>query len=500
MPDIISALRRNASDYDGATAFADGASSLTRAGLSARVAAFAATLEPLPQTLGLLGENCNDWVVAQLAGWVAGKTIVPIPSFFSGEQQRHILADCAISHVIATPQLAQTAHQLAVCVVPVTSARRGELPVLRNGGGQIIYTSGSTGRPKGVRLGLVQIERSAAMLAEAIGARRTDKYLSVLPLPLLLETICAICVPLLAQARTCFEPSLTASIGRGQPQGLRAAFARHEPTTSVLVPELLAVWLGELAAAQEAAPDSLRFIAIGGAPVAASLAEKAWHAGIPVHEGYGLSECCSVVAVNRPGQRRPGTVGQPLPGLSVRIDGGEIVVEGPTVMQGYQNRADASQPWRTGDLGEFDADGYLRISGRKDNLIVTSFGRNVSPEWIEAMITADPRIAACAVLGHGEPRLRALIVPTAAGAAWFAAHSEAQALLELAYICRDAPSYAIPGDFVLADRAEALRRNLFTPNGRLRRAVLPEAFAALKAAKRRKVAAERTELQEEMTA
>jgi long-subunit acyl-CoA synthetase (AMP-forming) len=480
MPDIISTLRRNAGVFDGATAFSDGMGALTRAGLAARVAECAASLRSLPDTLGLLGENTNDWVVAQLAGWVAGKTMVPIPAFFSPEQQQHILADCGISHVIATSRLAEQAHQLGGVVVPVSGGRRSDFPEPRSGGGQIIYTSGSTGRPKGVRLALGQIEHSAAMLAEATSAQKSDSYLSVLPLPLLLETICAICVPLLVGARTQFDPDLTATIARGQPQGLDAAFNRHAPTTSVLVPELLAVWLAELAASGKRAPASLRFVAIGGAPVAAALAEKAWGQGIPVHEGYGLSECCSVVSVNRPGNRRPGTVGQPLPGLAVSIDDGEIVVDGPTVMEGYRNGDAATRPWRTGDLGQLDDDGYLHIAGRKDNLIVTSYGRNVSPEWIEALLTADERISACAVLGHGEPHLRALIIPSPQGAAWFERSTKTQALLELSFICREAPAYAVPRDFVVLDRNEATRRNLLTSNGRFRRALLDQAFAEIK--------------------
>lgn len=481
MRDMHSILLRNARDYDGAIALSDGASSLTRAGLSARVAGFAAALREVPDTLGLFGENTSDWVVAQLAGWMAGKILVPIPTFFSPQQQRHILADCGLTHVIATGQWIEQARELGVTPIPVTDARRSELPEFRAGGGQIIYTSGSTGSPKGVRLALGQIEHSAFMLGEAIRAGKSDIYLSVLPLPLLLETVCAVCVPLIAGARTQFDPALTASIARGQPQGLGASFERHRPTTSVLVPELIGAWLGELAATGATAPSSLRFVAVGGAPVSASLAQRAWHSGIPVHEGYGLSECCSVVSVNRPGRRRAGTVGEPLPGLSVRIDDGEIIVDGPTVMSGYQNRGEATRPWRTGDLGELDSDGYLRIAGRKDNLIVTSYGRNVSPEWIEALLTADDKIAAAAVIGHGAPHLKALVVPSIGGAAWFRHQSKAQILLALAYLCREAPPYAVPRDFVVVGREEALRRGLLTSNGRFRRALIPAAYADIHA-------------------
>ncbi|WP_423415527.1 AMP-binding protein [Hyphomicrobium sp. B1] len=494
MLDIISALRRNAIDQDASPAFSDDSGSLTHADLSARVAECAANLESFPHHLGLLGENSNDAVVAQLAGWVAGKIIVPIPAFFSSAQQKHILADCSVSHVIATPNAVDAARQLGVEVVPVTNGRRASPPELRHGGGQIIYTSGSTGRPKGVRLALSQIERSAAMLVQATCATQDDLYLSVLPLPLLLETICAICVPLFAKARTRFDRAMTASVARGQPQGLSATFAKHDPTTSVLVPELLATWVAELDASGQKAPTSLRFVAIGGAPVATAMANKAWSKGIPAHEGYGLSECCSVVAVNRPGKRRPGTVGQPLPGLNISIEDGEIVVDGPTIMQGYQNGCDAAHPWRTGDLGMLDADGYLRISGRKDNLIVTSFGRNVSPEWIEALITTDERIAACAVLGHGEPYLSVLIVPSSRSADWFATVSKAEVLLALSNICRDAPVYAIPRDFVLLARNDAVRRNLLTPNDRFRRALLPDAYAEIKAAAERRPVTQEEEM------
>jgi acyl-CoA synthetase (AMP-forming)/AMP-acid ligase II len=111
MSEIIAALRRSACTSDGTTAFCDGSASLTRAGLSTRVAHCAVALHALPDMLGLLGDNTIDWVVAQLAGWLAGKTMVPIPSFFSPEQQKHILADCSITHVVATPRLLAQAQR-----------------------------------------------------------------------------------------------------------------------------------------------------------------------------------------------------------------------------------------------------------------------------------------------------------------------------------------------------------------------------------------------------
>ena len=208
MHELMCALKRSACLYDGTTAIGDDKGSLTRAGLSARVAAFAAELRDLPGTLGLIGENGVEWAIAQLAGWLAGKIIVPIPAFFSAEQQGHILADSGATQVIATSQWREPALTLGAPVIPVSLARCAQFPDPTPGGGQIIYTSGSTGRPKGVRLELGQIEQSASMLAQATDAAKSDVYLSVLPL--LLETICAIRIATLVRSR----PSIHARSGR----------------------------------------------------------------------------------------------------------------------------------------------------------------------------------------------------------------------------------------------------------------------------------------------
>jgi long-subunit acyl-CoA synthetase (AMP-forming) len=487
MPELMRALRRSAATYDGATALADNTTLLTRAGLAARVSGFSEELRSLPHVVGLIGENGTEWAIAQLACWLAGKVVVPLPTFFSSAQLGHIVADTGITHVVVTKGGHELASKLGLTATKISQVRRETFPATMSGGGQIIYTSGSSGRPKGVRLTLGQIDASASRLAQATGATRLDIYLSVLPLPLLLETICAICVPILAGARAYFDCDVAASVARGQSAGVSGAFARHRPTTSVLVPQVLAAWIDQLAASRERAPECLRFIAVGGAPVGAELAERGWSLGIPVHEGYGLSECCSVVSVNRPGARIPGTVGQPLPGIDVRIEDGEILVDGPTVMEGYLHDGPALRPWRTGDLGVIDEAGHLRVFGRKDNLIVTSYGRNVSPEWIETMLLADPRFLACAVLGHAAPHLSALIIPSAKGASWLAHAPRAHVLMAIAFACRDAPLYAVPRDFAVLTLDEANRRNLLTPNGRFKRKELPAAYPAIQssAAERR---------------
>jgi long-subunit acyl-CoA synthetase (AMP-forming) len=228
--------------------------------------------------------------------------------------------------------------------------------------------------------------------------------------------------------------------------------------------------VAELATAGKKAPEGLRFIAVGGAPVPPRLAEAAWRLGIPVHEGYGLSECCSVVAVNRPGARAAGTVGAPLAGVSVTLRDGEILVDGPSVTDGYVGAAAASRPWATGDLGMLDPEGRLVVFGRKDNLIVTPLGRNVSPEWVETTILDDTGVAACAVAGV-DAGIAALVVPTPAAAGWFEAADGAAIHDRILSRCAGLPSYARPARVQLISLPEARAAGLFTDNGRIRRRV-----------------------------
>ncbi|MCY1543998.1 Long-chain-fatty-acid--CoA ligase FadD15 [compost metagenome] len=142
------------------------------------------------------------------------------------------------------------------------------------------------------------------------------------------------------------------------------------------------------------------------------LLARAARVGLPVFEGYGLSECASVVCLNRPGANRPGSVGLPLPHVRVRLaDDGEVQVSG-SVLLGYLGEPPfAGQWWPTGDLGELDADGYLHINGRKKHQFITSFGRNVSPDWVEAELTQRGVIAQAYVHGEGLPGNLALLWP-----------------------------------------------------------------------------------------
>jgi long-chain acyl-CoA synthetase len=171
----------------------------------------------------------------------------------------------------------------------------------------------------------------------------------------------------------------------------------------------------------------LRFLVSGAAPLAPDLAEFFFAIGLPVYEGYGLTETSPVIAVNAPGAVRVGTVGRVIPGVEVKLGeavvdelggtGREILVRGPNVSSGYyhldaENREAFVDGWfRTGDLGVLDGDGFLAITGRKKNLFKTSGGKYVSPELLENLFQGHPYVAQLVVLGEARKFVGALIVP-----------------------------------------------------------------------------------------
>ncbi|WP_343445884.1 AMP-dependent synthetase/ligase [Micromonospora schwarzwaldensis] len=169
----------------------------------------------------------------------------------------------------------------------------------------------------------------------------------------------------------------------------------------------------------------------GGAPLGARLGHFFRGVGVTVCEGYGLTETSPAAAANLPTGTRIGTVGRPLPGVTVRIDDdGEILISGDIVFQGYWHNEEATAEalttdgwFRTGDLGQLDADGYLSITGRKKEIIVTAGGKNVAPAVLEDQVRAHPLISQCVVVGDRQPFIAALVtIDEEALPKWLAGH------------------------------------------------------------------------------
>jgi len=240
------------------------------------------------------------------------------------------------------------------------------------------------------------------------------------------------------------------------------------PQTLHRLPQMLAA-LNRTAAVDPWSDCPLRFAAVGGGRVAAAELEEAHAHGIPAYEGYGLSECHSVVSLNTPGDSRPGSAGRPLSHARVRIAAdGEILVSG-AVMRGYLEEADeadeACGEIATGDLGRIDSDGFLHVQGRKKNLFITAFGRNVSPEWVESELLHEAPIAQVLVWGEALPRNGAVIVPAGP-----VSPDAVQAAIEAAN--RRLPDYARVGAWLFADAPFRPQAGELTANGRLRRDAL----------------------------
>lgn len=462
-----------------ATVLDDGKSSLNGATLHGRVADLATRLRELQiQRLALHANNGIDWIITDLACHAAGIVCVPLPLFFNEGQLLHAIRSCGVDALLTAEPACFLPHfatrtELAGSGLILLRQPAYLSCALPDGTGKVTFTSGSTGTPKGVCLGNAQQLLQAQALADAV-ALRHPRHLCLLPLSTLLENIAGVYAPLLAGGTVLvrglrelgFEGSRLAD-----PKLLLATIARLQPDTLILIPQLLQLLV--LAASQGWQVPSLKFIAVGGARVPASLVRQARVLGLPVYEGYGLSECCSVVSLNTPAHDQPGTAGKVLPHLRVSGNDGELHVAG-NAMLGYVGERDSWHPSAiaTGDIGHVDPQGFLHLAGRRKNLIISSYGRNISPEWVESELLASPLIAEAIVLGEGRPHCVALLTPARAelgDAALASAVAAANAQL---------PDYAQVRQWLRLQRPLAGNPDFVTPNGKPRRSSIEQAWQA----------------------
>lgn len=366
--------------------------------LSDRIALKATQLEDNQcRVIAIQLDNSVDWVLWDLATVAAGVVCVPLPAFFTRQQTEHVIRSAGIDHLVTAQGLVATGLTDTVHLPPGTT--------------RITFTSGTTGTPKGVCLSQQGLEQVVQSLVAVIGADHAVDHLAILPLAILLENVAGVYSTLLAGA-TCHVYDL-AHIGMGKPfqpdfKQLALIMAQTKASSAILVPELLRGLTYTLIEAGIRLPD-LKFLAVGGGKVARELLSQAQIVGLPVFEGYGLSECGSVVTLNTPTNAAVDTAGKVLPHIDLSCQDGEIIIHNPAFL-GYLGAVHQGG-FATGDLGYLDDGGFLHISGRKKNLLITAFGRNVSPEWVESVLLSQPGIAQAVVYGDAQPYLTALLVP-----------------------------------------------------------------------------------------
>jgi len=486
---ILQQIHAQATQNPNRIALEGPSAQLTYSELAAEMARVSGALRALTNraTVALALDNSPAWIVLDLAVLAAGWSNVPLPAFFSTTQKQHAIKDAGVSLILTDmPASRQQLYPDSVVVAEWQVAGQA-VTVLRihandraAAADKITYTSGTTGAPKGVCLSAHTMGQVASSIASLIVPGAADRHFCVLPLATLLENVAGVYASLISGATVVVYPCHAVGFTGSQfdisrlYQGLQDSRA----TTAILIPELLRalvmyVQLGQAPLA------SLHFVAVGGAKVVPALILQAHALGLPVFEGYGLSECASVVALNTPQSHKPGSIGKPLPHVQLRVDlTGELWVKG-ALYDGYtQPEGGIAAPvldeegyLATGDLAYQDAEGYVYLSGRKKNMFITSFGRNVSPEWVESTLMHQPALQQVCVFGEARPFNVAIVVPQPP----FTTEQVAQAIAEAN---QQLPDYAQVGDVVFAHQPFSPHNGQLTANGRLKRDAIAAAYVA----------------------
>ncbi len=424
------------------------------------------------KTIGVYLDNSFEWVIIDLACLFADITHIALPHFFSGQQLKHVI-DTAKPDIIITDQRERFTELhvsfssfnkiLGLDVLNLATSNKDFASPKHNS--KITFTSGTTGNPKGVCLEQGLIDQVTLSLKERLDNLPIRLHLCILPLSTLLENIAGLYVPLMKGC--CVYVSPVHELGFNgssdfDSQLFVSKLKEINPDSLILLPELLSM-LVNFTELTKSLPFKPVFIPVGGSKTSPSLIGLAKKQGWPVYEGYGLSENGSVVSINTPYMNRLGSVGKPLPHLKVEIIGDEICIFGDHNSDYLNEVGITDDCLRTGDLGHLDDDGYLYVTGRKKNLIITSYGRNISPEWIESELVLSPSIAQCLVYGDAKPFCSAIIIPRTA----MVKHSEINnAINELN---KTLPDYAEIKSWFFADEPFKVSNGLLTANGRPKR-------------------------------
>ncbi|WP_219462729.1 AMP-dependent synthetase/ligase [Nonomuraea rhizosphaerae] len=423
--------------------------------------------------VAIMSRTRYEWTLTDYAIWSIGAVTVPIYETSSAEQVRWILSDSAAKAVFveldaheetvaeAAPDL-KTVWRIDAPGLDGSAVSEAAFQERRAAVGNadlatVVYTSGTTGRPKGCRIThdnlLFTARNVVAGPLEQLFTTKDPAALLFLPLAHIFARMIQVAVieagailahtpnmknvaPDLAEFRPSFllgVPRVFEKVYNGAEQkavagGKGAIFARAAEVAVAYSRASGSAGLGlrlkhalfdrlVYAKLRTATGGRLSAAVSGGSALGDRLGHFFKGVGIEVFEGYGLTETSAPCSVNMPGANKIGTVGKPLPGVTLRIAGdGEILAKGRHVFDGYWHNdqatseaIDAEGWYHTGDVGELDADGYLRITGRKKEILVTAAGKNVAPGPLEDALRAHPLISQAMIVGDGRPFVAALI-------------------------------------------------------------------------------------------
>ena len=369
--------------------------------------------------LAVILPNRVELVTSMFAAWRLGAAVTPVNPALTAQEARYQVADAGASLVVADGTSAAMLGDGPYRIVgldKVTDPPRPAVPpalvTAPEALALLIYTSGTTGRPKGVMLDHANISATATIIIDWFEMTAGTRSLLVLPLFHVNGIMVSVVSPLLAGGSAFIAE-------RFHPATFWATVEQVRPTFFSAVPTIYAMLVSRPGAPPN--PRSLRFVICGAAPMPRQLiGEFEERFGVPVVEGYGLSECTVCCTANPlHGLRKAGSVGQPMPGVDVGVvdeagqlrpagQAGEVVVRGPNVMRGYLGRPEESAQvlrggWlHTGDVGRFDDDGYLTLVDRVKDMIIRG-GENIYPKEIEDVLYAHPAVLEAAVVGQPDP-------------------------------------------------------------------------------------------------
>lgn len=425
--------------------------------------------------------NHPAWVVIDIATLANHIPVVPLPAFFTDTQMLHAVIDAGAERLM-TDQPERFRQILSDYIVDESVLEIAErqlvqfdlkLPerVLPKGTTKITYTSGTTGSPKGVCLSKEAMLNVAFSIAKATEINEHSQHLCVLPLSTLLENVAGVYASLIPGGTIHLLPSEQVGLNGSHLDihKLHQSLSQTKSNTAIFIPELLNALVTAMEQVLSPLPH-LHFLAVGGASIPEAILKRAQKLGLPVYQGYGLSECASVVALNTFHENYLGSVGKPLEHVEIKLaEDNEILIKGVQFLGYTGDTFPKIQEWfSTGDIGAIDSKGYLHIKGRKKNIFITSFGRNVSPEWVECELLNSPYFTQACVFGEAKPWNITLIVikPNT---------SSSQVAKEIDMINQRLPDYAQVRKWIPVSPFTPNNGQL-TLNGRLKRKEIYQAY------------------------